>query len=325
MHDHGATSSCPMQELPLSHSNPGSGESVAGSGYRGRLAPSPTGWLHLGHALTFWTAQQRAIEHGGRLVLRIEDLDRSRCRNEFRDAIFDDLKWFGFAWDEGPDCGGPFAPYVQSERGVHYLAAWEKLRASGFIYPCGCSRKDVLHSPAAPHAVDDEPLYPGTCRPRIGAVAEPRTPEEITWRFRVPDGEEIRFHDNRLGEQKAVAGVDFGDFIVWRKDGIPAYQLAVVVDDAAMQITEVVRGEDLIVSTFRQLLLYRALNLPQPQFHHCQLITDESGRRLAKRHDSLSLRALRQSGADPAQLRQPAAAVRDGLAPLAGSGPFPKP
>ncbi len=276
---------------------------MSSNAYRGRLAPSPTGYLHLGHALTFWTAQERAVESHGRLVLRIEDLDRSRCRTEFREAIIEDLKWFGFAWDEGPDCGGPFAPYVQGERGAHYLSAWEKLRATGLIYPCSCSRKDILHAPGAPHAADDEPLYPGTCRPLADAGPEWRAPAEMTWRFRVPDGEEISFRDNRLGEQRAVAGVDFGDFVVWRKDGIPAYQLAVVVDDAAMRITEVVRGEDLITSTFRQLLLYRALDLAPPQFYHCPLITDESGKRLAKRHDSLSLRALREAGADPEQLR----------------------
>ena len=271
--------------------------------YRGRLAPSPTGYLHLGHAMTFWTAQQRTIEHGGQLVLRIEDLDRERCRNHFRESIIEDLKWFGFAWNEGPDCCGPFAPYVQSERHAHYLVAWEKLRASGLVYPCSCSRKDVLNALGAPHQGDDELPYPGTCRPPAGTVAESQTPAEITWRFRVPDGEEIHFNDNRLGAQKAIAGADFGDFVIWRKDGIPAYQLAVVVDDAAMRITEVVRGEDLLTSTFRQLLLYRALDLEPPQFFHCPLVTDESGKRLAKRHDSLSLRALRQSGADPAQFR----------------------
>lgn len=278
--------------------------------YRGRIAPSPTGYLHLGHARTFWAAYRRALENDGELVLRIEDLDRERCRAEFCDAIAEDLRWFGIRWSEGPDCGGPYAPYRQSERRPHYLEAWEKLRAGGFIYPCRCSRRDVAQSLAAPHESmpgnrqppDDEPVYPGTCRPADRTVFEAREPAGVTWRFRVPDGAELTFIDGRLGPQHATAGVDFGDFVVWRRDDIPAYQLAVVVDDAAMQITEVVRGEDLLNSTFRQLLLQQALGLESPTFYHCPLVTDENGRRLAKRHAALSLRALRESGADPARL-----------------------
>ena len=279
--------------------------------YRGRLAPSPTGYLHLGHALTFWTAFERTTANAGKLILRIEDLDRERCRAEFRDAIAEDLKWFGMRWDEGPVCGGAFAPYVQSERRAHYLSAWKKLRDGGFIYPCSCSRRDVLQSLAAPHEhlpgsrtpIDDEPLYPGTCRPAEAVVPDANQPSGTTWRFRVPHGEKFSFTDARLGLQSAVAGADFGDFVVWRKDDIPAYQLAVTVDDAAMQITEVVRGEDLLTSTFRQLLLYRALGMESPAFFHCPLVTDENSQRLAKRHESLSLRALRENGADPEKLR----------------------
>ncbi|MEI8341387.1 MAG: tRNA glutamyl-Q(34) synthetase GluQRS [Verrucomicrobiota bacterium] len=269
--------------------------------YRGRLAPSPTGYLHLGHASTFRTAQERAVANGGVLVLRVEDLDGDRCRSEFREAIVEDLRWFGLRWVEGPDCSGPFAPYVQSERRLHYLTAWKQLRAAGLIYPCTCSRKDVLSSIGAPHQGDEEPLYPGRCRPAPGRVVAADAPAGMNWRFRVPVGEEITFCDGRLGIQKAVAGIDFGDFVVWRRDDIPAYQLAVTVDDAAMRITEVVRGEDLLTSTFRQILLYRALGVEPPVFYHCKLVTDENGRRLAKRHDSLSLRALRQSGIDPAR------------------------
>jgi glutamyl-tRNA synthetase len=291
--------------------------------YRGRLAPSPTGHLHLGHALTFWTAFERAVANKGKLVLRIEDLDGERCRAEFRDAIAEDLRWFGLRWDEGPDCGGPFAPYVQSERRAHYLAAWKKLCDGGFIYPCSCSRRDVLQSLAAPHEhlpggrrpIDDEPIYPGTCRPIEAVVPDASEPSGTTWRFRVPHGEKLSFTDARLGLQSAVAGADFGDFVVWRRDDIPAYQLAVTVDDAVMQITEVVRGEDLLTSTFRQLLLYRALGMEPPAFFHCPLVTDENGQRLAKRHESLSLRALRESGADPVQLREtnPSSAGRSRL------------
>ena len=288
---------------------------MTASCYRGRIAPSPTGYLHIGHAMTFWRAQERARAAGGKLVLRIEDLDLARCRSEFRDAIVEDLKWFSLDWDEGPDRSGPFAPYVQSERRETYLDAWEKLRAGGFIYPCRCSRKDVLGAGVAPHDEDEEPVYPGTCRPKVVAAAvsaaesldlPPETAAATTanWRFRVPDGEEMVYVDLRLGERRAIAGKDFGDFIVWRKDDVPAYQLAVVVDDAAMQITEVVRGEDLLLSTFRQLLIYHALNLSAPTFYHAPLIVDESGVRLAKRDASLSLRELRRSGAEPQRLRE---------------------
>ena len=274
------------------------------SKYRGRIAPSPTGFLHLGHAITFWNAAQRAIARGGKLILRVEDLDRDRCWVEFREAIAEDLLWFGIRWDEGPGCGGPFSPYIQSERRESYFAVWKKLRDGGFIYPCSCSRRDVMGAIAAPHAGDDEPLYPGTCRTGPGTIPDASEPAGATWRFRVPQGELMTFHDERLGLQKAVAGVDFGDFVVWRKDDIPAYQLAVVADDAAMQITEIVRGEDLLISTFRQLLLYRALGFDAPSFYHCPLVTDDHGQRLAKRNAALSLRTLREKGADPGQLRE---------------------
>ncbi len=274
------------------------------TGYRGRIAPSPTGYLHLGHAMTFWRAQERAQQNGGRLILRIEDLDRARCSAEFRDAIVEDLHWFGLRWDEGPDIGGAFAPYVQSERREIYLAAWKKLRDAALIYPCTCSRRDVLQSASAPHHENEEPIYPGTCRPKSGTISGLDLPAGHHWRFRGPDAEAFQFVDQRLGPQLANAGVDFGDFVIWRKDDVPAYQLAVVADDAAMQISEVVRGGDLLLSTFRQLLIYRALGLRPPRFYHTKLITDSSGRRLAKRHDSLSLRELRNSGAEPEQLRR---------------------
>jgi glutamyl-tRNA synthetase len=254
--------------------------------------------------MTFWQAQERAESNGGQLVLRIEDLDRDRCAAEFRDAIIEDLHWFGLRWDEGPDIGGDFGPYTQSERRKIYLAAWKKLRDAALIYPCTCSRQDVLQSAGAPHHENEEPVYPGKCRPRSGTISDLAAPSGHNWRFHVPDGEASQFLDRRLGPQHGIAGVDFGDFIVWRKDDVPAYQLAVVVDDAAMQITEVVRGADLLLSTFRQMLLYRALGLNPPQFYHAELVRDSSGQRLAKRHDSLSLRELRNSGADPEKLRR---------------------
>jgi glutamyl/glutaminyl-tRNA synthetase len=280
--------------------------------YRGRLAPSPTGYLHLGHSRTFWIAQERARASDGVLVLRNEDLDAQRFKLDFVDAMLEDLKWFGFAWQEGPDCGGPFGPYNQSERREFYLAAMRKLLANGFIYPCTCSRSDVRRALSAPHQGEEEPVYPGTCREKLKQRSEDSafdpnntsgSPLKRNWRFRVPDGERIVFTDGHCGPQQFVAGKDFGDFVVWRHDGVPAYQLSVVVDDAAMRITEVVRGADLLPSTARQLLLYRALGVIAPQFYHCPLMTDEKGVRLAKRHDALSLRRLRAEGKSPAQLR----------------------
>jgi glutamyl-tRNA synthetase len=280
--------------------------------YRGRLAPSPTGFLHLGHARTFWMAQERARARGGELILRNDDLDSTRYQMEFVDAMLEDLRWFGFEWSEGPDIGGRFAPYNQSERMDFYRAALEKLRAGNFIYLCTCSRKDIQAATRAPHANDDdEPVYPGTCREKSGerrviSDQQNRSPNARlpTFRFRVPDGETILFTDGNLGEQKFIAGKHFGDFVVWRGDDVPAYQLACVADDAAMQITEVVRGADLLVSTARQILLYRALGFTPPNFSHCDLMLDETGVRLAKRHDALSLRSLRARGISPTEIRR---------------------
>jgi glutamyl-tRNA synthetase len=281
--------------------------------YRGRLAPSPTGYLHLGHARTFWVAQQRSLLNQGTLVLRVEDLDMRRCKPEFSAALLEDLRWFGFRWQEGPDIGGSTGPYMQRERMPLYLTALKNLWQSGLIYPCTCSRQDVLRALSAPHAGEDEPIYPGTCRPQDFSVSTLLAPfaaqtvspsrPPVNWRFRVSDGETVSFRDGFCGEQAYIAGVDFGDFIVWRHDNIPAYHLAVVVDDAAMRISEVVRGADLLKSTARHLLLYRALGLAPPQYFHCPLMQDESGVRLAKRHDSLSLRTLRAQGASPDDLR----------------------
>ena len=294
--------------------------------YRGRLAPSPTGLLHIGHARTFWIAAQRAAERRGTLILRNEDLDPQRCRAEFVDAMIEDLPWLGISWREGPDCGGPYAPYTQSERREFYLQAWKRLRDIGAIYPCSCSRKDVALAAGAPNDGDDEPIYSGRCRPsgslpgaarlrhrgtaeaaaatRAVQTASPDEPAGLNWRFRVPDGEEICFDDLHLGSQRIEAGRDFGDFIVWRRDDVPAYQLAVVVDDAAMGITEVVRGADLLKSTARQILLDRVLGLPIPDFYHCDLVRDPAGVRLAKRHDSLSIRRLREMGWSAEQVRE---------------------
>jgi glutamyl-tRNA synthetase len=294
------------------------------SRYRGRLAPSPTGYLHVGHARTFWTASQRAREAGGTLVMRMEDLDPERSKAAYAEAAIEDLRWLGIRWQEGPDKGGPFAPYQQSRRRAIYLAAWRKLLRRGYLYPCKCSRKDLDTALGAPHErvtggaydpqqsgklepLDDEPIYPGTCRNLQGkapqlpgpTVSDIETPDGINWRFRVPDGETVEFEDKNLGMQRFVAGEDFGDFVVWRRDGVPSYQLACVADDASMGITEVVRGADLLKSTARQILLNRALGLDSPIWYHCRLVVDHNRRRLAKRHDSLSLRSMRQRGLTP--------------------------
>jgi glutamyl-tRNA synthetase len=182
----------------------------------------------------------------------------------------------------------------------HYRRAWKRLLDGGFLYACTCSRKDLAEAAQAPHESNDEILYSGKCRGNCPDVGEPGG---YNWRFRVPDGRAICFNDLHLGPQEFVVGRDFGDFVVWRRDDVPAYQLAVVVDDGAMQITEVVRGADLLKSTARQLLLIEALGLPAPAYYHCDLMTDEHGVRLAKRHDSLSLRGLRQRGWTPEQVR----------------------
>lgn len=271
--------------------------------YRGRIAPSPTGLLHTGHARTFWIAAQRALQNQGVLVLRNEDLDPQRSRPDFARFMMEDLRWLGIRWNEGPDCGGCFGPYAQSQRREYYLAAWRRLYHGGWIYPCTCSRRDLAQSASAPNDgdTDDEPIYPGTCRGKKRS-AENDDPAGWNWRFRVPDGKEIRFLDLRLGPQSYAAGKDFGDFLVWRRDDVPSYQLAVVVDDATMQITEVVRGADLLKSTARQLLLMRALDYLIPEYFHCELMRDAAGVRLAKRHDALSIRNLREAGMKPQEV-----------------------
>jgi glutamyl-tRNA synthetase len=242
------------------------------------------------------------VQHDGALIFRDEDLDPQRSRPQFAEAMLEDLRWLGLRWQEGPDVGGPFGPYRQSERRQFYFEAWRKLRDSGAIYPCTCSRKDLALAASAPNDIDDEPIYLGRCRNKIGESRQHEVPAGVNWRFRVPDGEAISFHDQYQGSQSFIAGRDFGDFIIWRRDDVPAYQLAVVADDAAMQVTEVVRGVDLLKSTARQLLLVRTLGFEVPSYFHCDLVRDDAGVRLAKRHDVLSLRTLRQQGHTPEQV-----------------------
>lgn len=257
--------------------------------YRGRLAPTPSGLLHLGHAQTFWIAHQRCRERHGQLVLRQEDLDRARCRPEFALAAEEDLHWLGLDWDEGP--------YYQSQRLPLYEEHLRLLQASGHVYACSCSRKEVQEAQRAPNQGDEEPLYGGCCR------KGPQHSEIRAWRFRVPE-RAVEFTDLARGPQRFLGQQDFGDFVVWRPQAGPSYQLAVVVDDALMRITEVVRGCDLLLSTARQILLYQALGLDAPEFYHCPLITDESGVRLAKRHDALALKTLRERGENPPRFTQ---------------------
>lgn len=273
------------------------------SGYRTRLAPTPSGYLHLGHARAFAAAWHRAREMAGRLVLRIEDIDLARCKPEYFAAALDDLRWLGFDWQEGPDVGGFHGPYVQSERFDWHRDCLERLRASNAVYPCACSRRDLAEAPRAPH--DEETLYPGTCRPGSGGGVDPKR-QSCVWRFRVPEGRTVRFRDRLHGDMAYVAGKDFGDFIVWRREDLPAYQLAVVADDHAMGITEVIRGADLLVSTARQILLYEALQWEVPAWAHFDLIRDRNGRRLSKRENSWRIRELRADGWLPEELlREP--------------------
>ncbi|MCS7008431.1 MAG: glutamate--tRNA ligase family protein [Chthoniobacterales bacterium] len=249
--------------------------------YRGRLAPSPTGYLHIGHIRTFEVAMKRAREENGILVLRIEDLDRERCRDEYERAIYEDLKYFGFVWQEGPDVGGEFGPYRQSERMELYRKVWRELKKGGFLFPCWRSRRDMEEAPRGPHG--NEVVYPVEWRPAEEAALFYDEAAGMNWRFRVPIGRRVEFVDGRVGNYSALAGKDFGDFPVWRKDDVPAYELAVVVDDWAMRITEVVRGEDLLLSTCRQLLIYEAMGWEPPAFYHVPLVLGTDGRKLSKR------------------------------------------
>ena len=264
--------------------------------YRGRIAPTPTGDLHVGHARTFVAAWRRAEAAGGALVLRIEDLDPLRCRPVYAGHAIEDLRWLGVRWTEGP--------VFQSARRAVFEDAWRRLRDAGAIYPSDASRREVRDAAHAPHDDDEdaEPIFPPALRPPAGAGRDAASPAGTVWRFRVPDGETIRFTDAVRGPQAFTAGADFGDFVVWRKDDVPAYELAVVADDVAMRITEVVRGEDLLRSTARQLLVYRALGAAPPVWCHLPLVRDAAGRRLAKRHQPLSVRELRARGLTPAEV-----------------------
>jgi glutamyl-tRNA synthetase len=253
----------------------------------------------LGNARSFLIAWLSVRSRGGSLVLRMEDLDHPKVKRGAAEQALEDLRWLGLDWDEGPDCGGACGPYVQSERVELYHAALTKLQSAGLVYPCVCSRRDVEAAQSAPHIGDDGPRYAGTCRGRFASFAEAAAvlPEGRlpAWRFRAAD-DVVEFVDGFCGLQRGNVAESVGDFVLARHAAGAGYMLAVVVDDAAMGITEVLRGDDLLTTTFRQLLLYRALGLEPPQFVHVPLVVGPDGRRLAKRHGDTRIASLREAG-----------------------------
>ena len=284
----------------------------------GRFAPSPSGRIHLGNILCCLLAWLSARQKGGRVILRIEDLDIARCPRRYGEQMCRDIRWLGLDWDEGPVIGGPSGPYEQSRRTALYQAALRRLEAQGLVYPCFCTRAE-LHAASAPHREDGQVVYPGTCR---GLTAEQaaerarRTGRAPALRLWVPE-EEITFTDGHMGGYREWLPADCGDFLLRRSDGIFAYQLAVVVDDAAMGVTEVVRGADLLASTPRQLLLYRLLGLEAPAFYHFPLLLGSDGQRLSKRNADAGLDTLGE--------RYTAPEILGKLAYLAGFNPSAEP
>lgn len=272
----------------------------------GRLAPSPTGLLHLGNAWTFLLAWLSARSKGGRILLRMEDLDPQRSRPMFATAILEDLTWLGLDWDAGPDTAPDAAPYgslVQSRRGHIYAEALARLEATGQTYLCFCSRKELRLMASAPHPGEEGPPRPEPCRD-LGPADRQRllaAGRHAALRLRCPD-EPVSFTDVFMGPHCYIPEAFGGDFALRRSDGVVAYQLAVAVDDGLMGVTEVVRGRDLLSSTPRQLLVMRALGLQPPHYGHIPLLLDATGERLAKRHASLSLAALRATGAHPERI-----------------------
>ena len=255
-------------------------------GYTGRLAPSPTGALHLGNVRTFMIAWPRARSQGGRVVFRMEDLDHPRDKPGAAAAAVEELRWLGFDWDE---------EHVQSARREMYREALGRLKEAGLVYPCVCSRKDVEAAQSAPHA-GEQLFYPGTCRGRFSTWAEAAKVRPPCWRFRVPDGTVVSFKDVFAGPYEQDVSRSLGDFPLARDEGGAGYTLAVVVDDAAMGVTEVVRGDDLLPATPAQMLVQRALGLPTPAYCHVPLAVGPDGRRLAKRHGDTRIASFRAAG-----------------------------
>ncbi|MBX3449969.1 MAG: tRNA glutamyl-Q(34) synthetase GluQRS [Planctomycetaceae bacterium] len=266
----------------------------------GRLAPSPTGAQHLGNARTYLIAWLAARAAGGRVILRIEDIDSPRVKAWAVQQAIDDLRWLGLDWDEGPDIGGPNGPYVQTERQEYYRRFFRELSDRNLVYPCTCSRSDIAAA-SAPHADQEGPVYPGTCRHRSSRDQENLAAGSFSWRFRLTT-ESDSYFDHGAGQQSRSPAADLGDFVICKADGTPSYQMAVVLDDAAMGVTQVVRGNDLIPSTFRQRALIRAWGLPIPEYLHLPLVIGPDGRRLAKRHGDTRLSILRENSVPPERL-----------------------
>jgi glutamyl-tRNA synthetase len=260
--------------------------------FRGRFAPSPTGRLHLGNARSALLGWLQARAAGGQFLLRVEDLDRARCRPQYVDELMRDLEWLGLTWDE--------PPLFQSERDDVYREALTRLEQRGLVYPCFCTRAEIARAASAPHGLSEEgPRYPGTCaRLTAGEISERSLARTPAYRFRAQPGE-VRFVDGLQGPYSQDVETVVGDFVVRRNDGVASYQLAVVVDDAATGITHVLRGDDLLSSTPRQLQLYAALGLTAPEFFHVPLVLGEDGKRLAKREGAFALAELRERGLPP--------------------------
>ena len=282
----------------------------------GRFAPSPSGRIHLGNILCCLLAWLSARQKGGRVILRIEDLDIARCPRRYGEQMCRDIRWLGLDWDEGPVIGGPSGPYEQSRRTALYQAALRRLEAQGLVYPCFCTRAEI-HAASAPHREDGQVVYAGTCRRLTAAeIAEKSRNRAPALRLITPE-ERWGFTDGHMGRYEGNLAADCGDFLLRRSDGIFAYQLAVVVDDAAMGVTEVVRGADLLASTPRQLLLYRLLGLEAPAFYHFPLLLGSDGQRLSKRNADAGLDTLGE--------RYTAPEILGKLAYLAGFNPSAEP
>ncbi|MFV0349824.1 MAG: tRNA glutamyl-Q(34) synthetase GluQRS [Halodesulfovibrio sp.] len=295
------------------------GTSSCSGPVRGRLAPSPTGFMHLGNAWSFLLCWLAVRSKGGTLVLRMEDIDPDRSRPEFVDGIMRDLEWLGLDWDEGPDVGGPYGPYVQSERYGRYEEVLAMLEEQGHVYPCFCTRKELRALASAPHAEDYGAAYPGICLNLSAAERSERMAEGRKAALRLHCGEHsIGFHDVLRGDICLTWEECGGDFAVRRSDGVFAYQLAVVIDDADQHITQIVRGDDILHCTPRQVLVYRLLGKPVPTYAHVPLVFDHEGERLAKRHRHFELSMMREAGIRPE-------AVVGYLAFRAGLQPEPAP
>lgn len=265
---------------------------------KGRFAPTPSGGLHLGNLFTTLLAWLQAKAQGGKIVLRIEDLDRLRCPRQNADKLAKNLEWLGLLWDEGAYCSENSEKYFQSNRAAIYEHYLEILRARQYIYPCFCSRNE-LHAVNAPHLSDGRFIYAGTCykltAAERAAKAQQRNP---AYRLHVPNAS-ISFTDRNYGQQSFNLALDNGDFIVRRSDGVFAYQLAVTIDDALMGVTEVVRGQDLLSSSPLQIYIYQLLGFEVPNFMHVPLLVAPDGRRLAKRDHDMDISQLRQHYQSP--------------------------